>query len=84
MISGYGKLKELKPDSFLAPKDKNILTIYYLGINEKLPSYHQVILYGNAEKGYKVYGIFIDDKPLSEIKNYKKIVRNGLKPFLTK
>ena len=73
--TGYGKLKELKADSFYPLPSKKIITIYYDGNNEKAPSYHQVVMFGDIN-GYKIYGLYITDKPFPENKYRQKFKKD--------
>ena len=70
MEGGYGKLKVLTAEAYTPFAAGNVLILYYKGQNEKSTTYHQITMKGNAQNGYKVYGINIT---YEEFKDEKKV-----------
>lgn len=65
--SNFGDIKELSFDSLMQMPGQRIITLFYIGTHISTISYHRVILEGD-QNGYKVSGIFFDNKPYPENK----------------
>lgn len=61
----YGKLTQLRADSYLMKQGQTI-ELFYVGTYDKGTLYHRIVLIGDATVGYKVSGVWFQPEAYPE------------------
>jgi hypothetical protein len=62
LLQKFGKLRDLRPDSYTPVPGQRAINIFLEGKHEKAVSYHRILLTGDA-RGYKVSGLWVSERP---------------------
>lgn len=65
------KLDGIRADDYMYEQGERVITLLYSGLSEKAPSYHKIVMTGDAQHGYKVSSILYSDVPFQGYRTMK-------------
>ncbi len=67
----FHRLEGIKADYYLFERGDRSIMLLFTGLSEKAPSYHRIMMTGDARHGYKVSAVFYSDMPFTGYRTLK-------------
>jgi hypothetical protein len=67
----FSRLEGLKADYYMYESGERSIMLLFTGISEKAPSYHKIMMTGDAQHGYKISSVVYSDIPFSGFRTLK-------------
>jgi hypothetical protein len=70
-VKMFSKLEGIRADNYMYEQGERAITLLYSGLSEKAPSYHKIVMTGDAQHGYKISSIIYSDVPFQGYRTMK-------------